>query len=176
VKTAGAFLAGFVLGAIVVLVSIAPAQGHAPTLQTFAGDDVLRPLPAAPSHLGLTEPSAASSAVPTAFPTAKPTRAPSTPRPAAPRLGAATLSGVATWYDDGPGNYAAAGPLLRAFLGPNWRGQTIVVCSGDRCIRAHVSDWCLCSHGRRLVDLSATLFSRLAPLGRGVIRVEVSRP
>ena len=84
--------------------------------------------------------------------------------------------GVATWYDDGPGLYAAAGPALRH---GDWRGSRVRVCAGERCITVRLSDWCACGPrgGRTTVlDLSADAFRRLAPLSRGVIRVRVSAP
>jgi rare lipoprotein A (peptidoglycan hydrolase) len=69
--------------------------------------------------------------------------------------------------------YAAAGPLLRKALGPGWRGRRVTVCHAGRCARVTLNDWCLCSKGRRLVDLSDEAFRRLAPLGRGVIDVTI---
>lgn len=89
-----------------------------------------------------------------------------------------SLGGVATWYDDGPGLYAAAGPVLREALGgdPAFRGERVTVTSGGRSVTVTLSDWCAC--GERggkptLLDLSADAFARLAPLGRGVINVEI---
>jgi rare lipoprotein A (peptidoglycan hydrolase) len=69
--------------------------------------------------------------------------------------------------------YAAAGPLLRKALGPRWRGRRVTVCHAGRCVRVTLNDWCLCSKGRRLIDLSDEAFRRLAPLGRGVIDVTI---
>ena len=85
--------------------------------------------------------------------------------------------GRATWYDAGPGAYAAAGPALRAAIGPSWRGTAVRVCTGRRCVTAVLSDWCQCHRGtrdERLIDLSPVLFTELAPLGRGKTRVTVS--
>jgi hypothetical protein len=106
---------------------------------------------------------------PTPRPTARPTTRP-VPRPVA-RV-SHSISGKATWYRWHLGE-AAAGPLLRKALGPHWRGRTVTVCSG-RCTRVRLTDWCLCSRERRLVDLDSRSFARLAPLSRGKIAVTVS--
>lgn len=93
----------------------------------------------------------------------------------APEAGAA--QGVATWYDDGPGIYAAAGPALRRSIGPGWRGTEIAVCAGGECVTVTLSDFCQCHRGEldeRLVDLSPSAFSRLANLRRGKVEVDVS--
>jgi hypothetical protein len=98
----------------------------------------------------------------------------------APRsaIGSVLLGGKATWYDDGPGHYAAAGPVLRDALGgdPAFRGERVTVCSDDACVTVRLVDWCAC--GDRggvptLLDLSADAFDELAPLGRGVIPVTI---
>jgi len=97
--------------------------------------------------------------------------------------GSSTQSGLATWYDDGPGLYAAAGPDLRH---GDWRGTFVTVTvvnsrgdSGERpvAVTVQLTDWCACGdrNGRpTLLDLSASAFRRLAPLSRGVIAVEVT--
>lgn len=95
---------------------------------------------------------------------------------AAPR---AVLRGLATWYDDGPGLYAAAGPVLRRALGSGWRGQTVTVVSaaGDRAVRVRLTDWCACGarHGvPTLLDLSREAFDNLSSPTRGVIRVTIT--
>jgi len=85
-----------------------------------------------------------------------------------------TIDGVATWYDDGPGLYAAAGPSLRH---GDWRGSRVRVCAGDRCVDATLRDWCACGSRRgvpTVLDLSPAAFRRLAPLSRGVVHVRVS--
>lgn len=81
------------------------------------------------------------------------------------------LRGVATWYAYVPGG-AAAGPALRAALGPLWRGRTVSVCAGSACVVVKLSDWCQC-YGTRVVDLDAASFAQLAPLSRGVLTVTV---
>lgn len=107
------------------------------------------------------------------------TAAPEVPSGAAPAVellpAAGAIRGVAVWYDYVPG-HAAAGPLLRRALGPDWRGTVVRVCHGDRCTRAVLSDWCQCNGGRRLVDLDRRTFARLADPSVGVIRVTVSWP
>jgi Lytic transglycolase len=86
-------------------------------------------------------------------------------------------AGDATWYDDGPGLYAAV---------PSWRfgdrPYDVRVClqSDHRtCVDVEVRDFCGCP-GDRIIDLSPRAFARLAPLWAGVVPVTVedlgSRP
>ena len=107
-------------------------------------------------------------------PSPRPTRmqpaATAKPRAATPARH--SVSGTAVWYRYRRG-HAAAGPLLRKALGAGWRGSTVRVCSAGRCATVVLSDWCLCSGGRRLVDLDVRSFSLLADPSRGVIPVEV---
>jgi hypothetical protein len=105
-----------------------------------------------------------------------------TPQPAgapAPTggIGSAMIGGLATHYDNGPGLYGAAGPLLREALGgdPAFRGQRVEVCA-DECVTVRLVDWCAC--GDRggiptIIDLSPQAFARLAPLTAGVIPVTI---
>jgi len=81
------------------------------------------------------------------------------------------LSGLASWYAWRPGQ-AAAGPALRAFLGPNWRGRIVTVCAAV-CIRVSLTDWCGCPGGR-VIDLDSRSFARLAPLSAGLVAVRVT--
>lgn len=86
----------------------------------------------------------------------------------------ASLLGTATWYDDGPGLYAAAGPGLRH---GDWRGDRVEVCTKQACVTVKLTDWCQCykdTDHERLIDLSPAAFRRLAALSRGVVRVAVS--
>jgi hypothetical protein len=92
-------------------------------------------------------------------------------------IGTAMIGGKATFYDDGPGLYGAAGPLLREMLGgdPTFRGESVTVCADD-CVTVVLVDWCAC--GERggeptLVDLSPEAFARLAPLSQGVVDVTI---
>jgi hypothetical protein len=89
-------------------------------------------------------------------------------------------SGTASWYckagtsachyQYSGGLYAAAGPALRV---GDWRGRTVTVCSGSRCVNVKLIDWCQC-YGSRVIDLYSDAFSRLAPLSEGTISVKVS--
>lgn len=88
--------------------------------------------------------------------------------------------GTASWYCRvgvsachhryASGLYAAAGPGLRV---GNWRGRTVRVCAGDRCVRVKLIDWCQC-HSSRVIDLYSDAYRRLAPLSSGTTRVTVA--
>jgi len=85
------------------------------------------------------------------------------------------LAGNATWYAYKVGG-AAAGPRLRKWLGKGWRGTKVTVCHGaGNCVRVTLSDWCLCSHGNRVIDLDVRAFASLVPTSRGVTSVTVTR-
>jgi Lytic transglycolase len=106
------------------------------------------------------------------------------PRPAAPALGTVghdqeqrtsrpahnALRGVASWMP-APSGTAAAGPALRRALGVHWRYQRVTVTAGGRSVVVLLNDWCACP--RRLIDLSAGSFARLAPLSRGLVVVTI---
>ena len=81
-----------------------------------------------------------------------------------------TLSGVASWFDS-PSGVSAAGPALREGLGPGWRGTVITVSANGRTVTTQLGDWCACP--KRLIDLHAPVFAALAPLSKGLLRVEV---
>jgi hypothetical protein len=84
------------------------------------------------------------------------------------------VRGWATWYDDGPGFYAAAGPALRR---GDWRGTPVIVSANGRSVKVWLTDWCACGdrHGDpTVIDLSPDAFRVLAPLSQGIVRVEVS--
>jgi hypothetical protein len=94
-----------------------------------------------------------------------------------PPLGLPSLGtqGTASWYDYKVGQ-AAAGPALRAALGPNWRGQTVEVWHKDKHVRVVLTDWCQCfkdTNRERIIDLDIRSFAALAPASRGLIPVEV---
>ena len=87
------------------------------------------------------------------------------------------ISGIASWYDDGRGGLrAAAGPALQV---GDWRGRTVEVCRADAprgCVAVTLNDWCQCYAGtrtERIIDLSPAAFRALAPLSRGLVRVEI---
>ncbi len=82
------------------------------------------------------------------------------------------VTGQATWYE-APQNTAAAGPALRDALGRDWRGQWVTVARGGVTVTVQLTDWCAC-RGRRIIDLNAGDFARLAPLSKGVIEVTVN--
>lgn len=96
-------------------------------------------------------------------------------------------SGGASWYCK-PGRsactvghrgglYAAAGPRLRALLGPRYMGKTVTVWWGSSHVAVTVIDWCGCPDGR-VLDLYADAFEALAgkdSLSRGVLDVVVTR-
>lgn len=96
-------------------------------------------------------------------------------------------SGGASWYckpgrsactiGHSGGLFAAAGPKLRALLGPRYMGRSVVVGWRGHTVRVVVIDWCGCPDGR-VLDLYADAFEALAgkgSLGRGVLDVVVTR-
>lgn len=96
-----------------------------------------------------------------------------TPRPTI--VAAHSLAGQATWWNSwGSGLYAAAGPRLRSAMGPGYLHRYVTACSRGVCVRVRLITSCACQPNTRLIDLSADAFSRLAPLGVGVLEVEVS--
>lgn len=85
--------------------------------------------------------------------------------------------GVASWYNDGPGMYAA----VHGYRGkPYWvlaEGMVHGHLTGAK-VKVLVRDWCQCYIGtirERIIDLSPTAFGRLAPLGMGLVKVRVTR-
>jgi hypothetical protein len=68
-------------------------------------------------------------------------------------------------YPDGPGfdAYGAAGPGLRAAIGPGWRNNVVLVC-GRRCVEVKLVDWCKCTGGSvgvvKLIDLYEDVYAR----------------
>ena len=100
------------------------------------------------------------------------------PKPTPPPNPTHSVSGRAAWYcNNGSGcpagysggMYAAAGPGLRV---GNWRGRTVSVCGSGSCINVTLVDWCACG-GDREIDLFASAFQRLAPLGQGTLAVTI---
>lgn len=90
-------------------------------------------------------------------------------------VGTASVSGgYATWYRSGNMFHAAAGPFLRDWFGPDWRGRKVVVWYGNRWIRVILTDscWCIDRHGRpTFLDLDYRAFDWLSDPSRGVLRV-----
>lgn len=87
--------------------------------------------------------------------------------PATPQA-APHRSGVASWYDDGPGLYAAVNSFR--FGDAPYR---VRVRYGSAYVDVVVRDHCNCYTGtsrERLIDLSPDAFDDLAPLSRGLIR------
>lgn len=84
------------------------------------------------------------------------------------------LTGTASWYAAG-GPAAAAGPRLRAALGPDWRGKVVTVCA-SRCIPVALVDFCQCYKGQkreRLIDLGLEAFAQLERPSAGLLRVTI---
>ena len=87
-----------------------------------------------------------------------------------------TISGLGTWFRS-PSGVSAAGPALRAALGPDWRGTVVTVTANGRSVRTQLGDWCACADrpgGPTVIDLDDDAFARLAPLSLGVIPVTVT--
>jgi rare lipoprotein A (peptidoglycan hydrolase) len=80
--------------------------------------------------------------------------------------GAPYRDGVATWYSYIPGQCAS-------WYLPRGTRVTVVDLDNGRSISCVVTDR-EAAHGERVVDLSETQFSDLAPLGVGVVRVRVT--
>jgi hypothetical protein len=92
-------------------------------------------------------------------------------------LGASTMeprpqTGTASWYDDGPGLYAAVHSYR--FGDPRYE---LRVCRADDpsvCVTVTVRDHM--ANRERLVDLSRDAFERLADPSVGVLRVTIAEP
>lgn len=92
----------------------------------------------------------------------------------APTIVPTPRTGVASWYDDGPGMYAA----LPGFVASTHEWASVCAFGGERttCITVPVVTSCQCYVGTphaRLIDLSPDAFARLAPLSQGLVRVTV---
>ena len=100
------------------------------------------------------------------------TNAASSNRPAEPAWPVASRPAVSPCTAGSPADRmaAAAGPALRV---GSWRGSWITVSAGGRSVRVQLVDVCQC-YGTRLLDLYAGAFAQLAPLGRGLVVVEVT--
>lgn len=91
---------------------------------------------------------------------------------------ASPVTGTATWYCGNgspctrgydPGDMVAAIDRKDSAFR---KGDVVLVTHGDRSVVVRIVDTCLC-RGNRIIDLSAEAFSRLAPLGLGVIPVSI---
>jgi hypothetical protein len=169
-----AVVAPVLLGVALAVGAIAPpgTAGDQPSTPRPVEPSALAPWPSpspspypTPSPAATTSPSVAPSATiapePTKrpAPTPRPTARPRNPQPT-PRLGGSKVSGAATWYCwpaypspctrgyDWRGAYAAAGPALRAALGPRWRGRHVWV-NG---VEVTLVDFCACS-GNHAIDV-----------------------
>lgn len=120
-------------------------------------------------------PSEASASPPSPSPSATRTRPAPTrkPRTAVPSVAHHVLTGTATWYAYHRGQ-AAAGYRLRNALGPHWRGMVVTVCA-SRCVRVVLTDYMGSTNHAKVIDLDAGDFAVLAPLGQGIVKVEILR-
>lgn len=169
----GIMLAGAILAALLYLLSTPTATGHVPSAFRPIPPDAFQPVWNAPS----------ASLAPTVVPTATPGPTPRPKPSATPPLRAShLLIGLATWYclpgvsacmaaHPTGGMYAAAGPALRAALGPHWRGRVVTVC-GSKCVQVTLADWCSCGGGHT-IDLYADAFRQIASLSQGVVGVVI---
>lgn len=155
-------LAGAIVGALLTAAAIRAAPR---TAQTTERVDLSTPSSAGPSGAPLEDSPIRTSD------TGQVTAGAPLPSPAA-RAGTSdslATGGIASWYDDGPGLYAAV---------PGWHfGDTryqLTVClrQSSSCVTVTVRDFCGCPGGR-VIDLSPAAFRRLAPLSRGLIFVTV---
>jgi len=98
-----------------------------------------------------------------------PDRAPHAVVQQAPRPPTVALEGRATWYAWRTGQ-AAAGPALRAFLGPRWRGMTVLV-NG---VPVRLTDYMGTTNRAKVIDLDDDTFRTVCgPLSMGVCDVTV---
>ncbi len=93
------------------------------------------------------------------------------------------LTGLASWFClpgrsacthgfPASGAYAAASRLLRAAVGPQWRGATVRVTAGNTDVLVRLIDECGCPDGR-VLDLYGSVFGQLAALSAGIVTVRV---
>lgn len=92
-----------------------------------------------------------------------------TPKPRRTTRPPERVRGTSTWYAYRRG-HAAAGPRLRAALGPGWRGRTVYV--ND--VPVVLSDFMGTKDPRKIIDLDDGTFRAVCgPLSMGVCEVEV---
>jgi rare lipoprotein A (peptidoglycan hydrolase) len=185
-----AVAAGIVAGALIVLAIHPGAVAASRPAQQADSPQLPGEMTTERTHVPLPSPDfAGRTGQPDSHPgasTASPVPGRITPQPAIgmrpapteePRT-AAILRGLASWYD-APAGGAAAGPDLRAALGPGWRGQSVVVTRSDEgaAVVVRLTDWCAC--GDRggvptLIDLPRADFAVLALPSAGIVRVTVA--
>jgi len=141
----------------------------------FAGSPVAAGVPGPEARVlahgvvGRCDGAAAERVIPPPSPSSVPATTPDAGRETPLALG--PRSGRASWYDDGPGLYAAVNSF-------RW-GDTpyrVRVTAGDRSVVVIVRDFCGCYTGtarERIIDLSPAAFQALAPLSRGLVHVTV---
>lgn len=157
---------GFMIGSCTAPRTAPSTTPSSPPAQSsdLRATDRPTPQPTAEPVIGSARTSAMRSVAPRTLPTQGPAQT--------------VLEGLATWYDDGPGLYAAVNSF-------RWgdRPYDVTIClargeyRGTVCVMATVRDHCYClvNGERRLIDLSPQAFAKLAPLGSGEVVVEVSR-
>ena len=85
----------------------------------------------------------------------------------------AISKGTASWFDS-PIGVSAAGPALRAAIGPGWRGTRVRVTGPAGSAWTVLGDWMAMD---RLVDLDVSVFPAVCgPLSLGLCRAEVTWP
>ena len=81
------------------------------------------------------------------------------------------LVGAASWFAS-PIGVSAAGPALRAALGPSWRGTRVRVTGPAGSAWTVLGDW---MRADRLIDLDVSIFPAVCgPLSLGLCRAEVT--
>lgn len=86
-----------------------------------------------------------------------------------------SITGQSTWWNSwGHGLYAAAGPTLRAAMGPGYLHRYVTACARGRCVRVRLTTSCACSPESRVIDLSLDAFAQLASPSLGILEVEVN--
>jgi hypothetical protein len=177
-----ATLAGILIGILLMGVCVPDAWTVAPTPRPSQHADLgpaaprmtpdgVSPVPspdvAARTGSPDTEPAPMS-----ASPSPTGTRPAATARPKAATPLRHRLSGTATWFRS-PAGVSAAGPALRAAVGPGWRGQRVTVVGPAGTARTVLGDWCACGKGR-VIDLDDNVFRAVCgALSRGVCTATV---
>jgi hypothetical protein len=186
-----AVIAGLGIGIIITLILAQSASMEEPAAQRIYPPEDFTSVEVAatarPKHQGLSADEARPEPAPVAtpVPTPRPTRKPRPPRPKAAPVAPRTshvVRGVASWYCKAgvsvchyaypPGSMvAAACAPLRAAIGQNWRGRTVVVINRNTNRRVIVTlvDWC--GSKTKTIDLYWLPMSKLG--GSGVLPVTI---